>query len=137
MSTTDEIFNYVMNTPCNTNPAVLKSKLNSLAPLPFPTLSITKPQDCVMSVTSSTITIDNKGNYVEGNSSGQYYIPGLQMIGSANLYGFYAQVSADSDIYNVVVNGTTVNYNGSSHKYMIQVNNSTYNKPIEVVITKK
>lgn len=142
MVTKDEVFEYVMNTPGNTNPAVLRSLLDGVegesSNVPCTKLSVIKPQEIELRVDESNLLLVNiEGKfYKTSNISEASYV----LSGFFN-NKFYIEFVLDSftDDYIVALNDQEVPYTQGKPGggYLITYDSEIYPTEFNIVITNR
>lgn len=124
MSIQDDMFNYVMKTPENTNPAVLKSLINKTVQLPIfnlkgiegysiENINLHLENGGFIDVYNGTITISNQIRYAK------YLIPIYNTDSTGVTYSCGFSIQAPKrGAYNVTVNGQPVALDNGWYTYL-------------------
>ena len=148
MTTKEKILSYIMDSPENTNPAIISSMLdeyNSVAPKKGVPLSITASSSILQLLMQQisfqtypslgTLCVDNDGNYTLELNLGDYNI-GIP----AHHSGYYwlgVVIITNDDMYNVTLNGRTTYYDETESGYYALIQSETYPERYDLVVTAK
>lgn len=142
MSDYNEILKYIMHTPENTNPAIIKSMLDNYekpaAGVSLPEIILTQPTDSDLVLGNGefgVILYDTTAGII-ANDEDFVKIYGVPIYIN-DLYKLDINLESRGDDYNVIVNENSISFDEDAGAYAYSYSSATYPEGFTIVITNK